>query len=194
MKILNLFAGIGGNRTLWGDQHEITAIENDPKIAEIYQKRFPHDIVLVQDAYEYLEKHYNAFNFIWASPPCITHSQLNRWHKNKRIPDMRLYGIIIFLRTWTNCFWCVENVFPFYHAIIRPTARVGRHLLWANFRIPNLKYKGEREIPTGLKICNAKVRGPLKNQELNIKMNPEYGRYIFSCLMSSKQKTIVEYS
>lgn len=43
MKILNLYAGIGGNRTLWGDKHEITAVEIDPQIAEIYKKRFPND-------------------------------------------------------------------------------------------------------------------------------------------------------
>lgn len=33
MKILNLYAGIGGNRKLWGDEHEITAIEINPEIA-----------------------------------------------------------------------------------------------------------------------------------------------------------------
>ena len=27
MKILNLYAGVGGNRMLWGDKHEITAVE-----------------------------------------------------------------------------------------------------------------------------------------------------------------------
>jgi DNA (cytosine-5)-methyltransferase 1 len=27
MRILNLYAGIGGNRKLWGDDHEITAVE-----------------------------------------------------------------------------------------------------------------------------------------------------------------------
>ena len=27
MKILNLYAGIGGNRKLWGDEHEVTAVE-----------------------------------------------------------------------------------------------------------------------------------------------------------------------
>lgn len=32
MKILNLYAGIGGNRKLWGDEHEITAIEYKPEI------------------------------------------------------------------------------------------------------------------------------------------------------------------
>ena len=30
MKILNLYAGIGGNRKLWGDEHEVVAVENVP--------------------------------------------------------------------------------------------------------------------------------------------------------------------
>lgn len=36
MKILNLYAGIGGNRKLWGNQHEITAVEIDPAVAANY--------------------------------------------------------------------------------------------------------------------------------------------------------------
>jgi len=47
MKILNLYAGIGGNRKLWGDEHQITAVEYDPKIAKIYQDFFPNDTVVV---------------------------------------------------------------------------------------------------------------------------------------------------
>ena len=27
MRILNLYAGIGGNRKLWGEEHEVTAVE-----------------------------------------------------------------------------------------------------------------------------------------------------------------------
>jgi DNA (cytosine-5)-methyltransferase 1 len=34
MRILNLYAGIGGNRKLWGDEHEVTAVENVDYIAE----------------------------------------------------------------------------------------------------------------------------------------------------------------
>jgi hypothetical protein len=34
MRILNLYAGIGGNRALWGDEHEVTAIENVDYIAD----------------------------------------------------------------------------------------------------------------------------------------------------------------
>ena len=37
MKILNLYAGIGGNRTLWGDKHEVTAVEINAEIAGIYK-------------------------------------------------------------------------------------------------------------------------------------------------------------
>jgi DNA (cytosine-5)-methyltransferase 1 len=60
MKILNLYAGIGGNRKLWGDEHEITAVENVLKIAKIYQDFFPKDKVVIADAHKYLEniKHY----------------------------------------------------------------------------------------------------------------------------------------
>ena len=31
-KVLNLYAGIGGNRKLWGDETKVTAIELEPKI------------------------------------------------------------------------------------------------------------------------------------------------------------------
>jgi len=36
MRILNLYAGIGGNRRLWGNEHQITAVELDPDIAAVY--------------------------------------------------------------------------------------------------------------------------------------------------------------
>ena len=43
MKILNLYAGIGGNRKLWGNEHDITAVEYDVEIAAVYQDLFPND-------------------------------------------------------------------------------------------------------------------------------------------------------
>ena len=47
MKILNLYAGIGGNRKLWGEEHEITAVEFNQELANIYKKFYPKDIVIV---------------------------------------------------------------------------------------------------------------------------------------------------
>jgi len=76
MKILNLYAGIGGNRKLWGNKHLITAIEFDPKIAKIYQDNFPKDKVIVTDAHQYLLEHFSEFDFIWSSPPCQSHSRV----------------------------------------------------------------------------------------------------------------------
>ncbi len=180
MKILNLFAGIGGNRTLWEDEHEITAIEDNTDIAMEYRKRFPNDIIYIRDAYKFLEKAYKDFDFIWASPPCTTHTQLCRFHKSKKLPDFRLYSIIVFLRTWCKSFWCVENVIPYYHAIIKPTAKVGRHFIWSNYHIKNLKAKGS-EIKTGIKGSGVKNPGEY-SQETNDKMNPRYGKHILDSI------------
>ena len=37
MKVLNLYAGVGGNRKLWNA--DVTAVESHPKIAEIYKAK-----------------------------------------------------------------------------------------------------------------------------------------------------------
>lgn len=51
MKILNLYAGIGGNRKLWGDEHEVTAVEFNEKIAKIYKDNFPEDASYIKSKY-----------------------------------------------------------------------------------------------------------------------------------------------
>ena len=53
IKILNLYAGLGGNRKLWGSNHDITAVELDSEVAKIYQKYFSNDVVIVGDAHDY---------------------------------------------------------------------------------------------------------------------------------------------
>ena len=70
MRILNLYAGIGGNRKLWGEEHEITAVEYDPAIAQVYADYFPNDELVIGDAHQYLLDHHKEFDFIWSSPPC----------------------------------------------------------------------------------------------------------------------------
>jgi DNA (cytosine-5)-methyltransferase 1 len=139
MKILNLYAGIGGNRKLWGDEHEITAVEIDPDIAKIYQDFFPNDKVVVGDAHEYLQQHYKEFDFIWTSPPCPTHSRmnfLNNLDRNAKYPDMKLYEEIILLKTWFKGKYVVENVRSYYEPLIKPQ-EIQSHYFWANFEIPD---------------------------------------------------------
>jgi DNA (cytosine-5)-methyltransferase 1 len=141
MKILNLYACLGGNRYKWGDEHEITAVELDADIARLYKERFPNDNVIVGDAHQYLLDHYKEFDFIWSSPPCPTHSRVRFTQKNKdfykpEYPNMMLYQEIIFLEHHFEGKYLVENVIPYYEPLI-PAQKRGRHLYWANFTLPS---------------------------------------------------------
>lgn len=135
MKILNLYSGIGGNRKLWGDEHEITAVEIVPEIAAIYKDLFPKDNIIIDDAHEYLRKHFREYDFIWASPPCPTHSalQMTRYYDEKlKYPDMTLYQEIIWLQTFYKGKWVIENVKPYYTPLIKPTFIMDRHYFWSS--------------------------------------------------------------
>jgi DNA (cytosine-5)-methyltransferase 1 len=139
MKILNLYACLGGNRYKWGDEHEVTAVELDPELAILYQERFPNDKVIVADAHQYLLDHYKEFDFIWSSPPCPSHSRARFARRNTttpEYPDMMLYQEILFLDNWFDGKYCVENVIPYYQPLIAGK-KIGRHLYWTNFRLPN---------------------------------------------------------
>lgn len=143
MNILNLYCGIGGNRKMWGDDHEITAVEFDPKIAAIYQDFFPNDTVVVADAHQYLLEHYREFDFIWASPPCPTHSGVNNFLNPQgiiRYPDMKLWQEIIFLQHFCKTLFCIENVKSYYEPFLKPQIS-GRHYFWSNLKIPQMRIK-----------------------------------------------------
>jgi DNA (cytosine-5)-methyltransferase 1 len=143
MKILNLYACLGGNRYKWNevkDDIEVTAVELDPEAARLYQERFPNDKVIVADAHQYLLDHYKEFDFIWSSPPCPTHSRARYWSigangKNPIYPDMKLYQEILLLEYHFKGKYVIENVIPYYEPMLSPKKR-GRHLYWTNFNLP----------------------------------------------------------
>lgn len=143
MRILNLYACLGGNRFKWGNEHDITAVELDPELARMYKERFPSDTVIVGDAHEYLLNNYMNFDFIWSSPPCPSHSRAafgsrksNKAAHKPLFPDFKLYEEIIFLEHYFEGKFCVENVIPYYEPLI-PAKKRGRHLYWTNFNLPN---------------------------------------------------------
>lgn len=197
MKILNLYAGIGGNRALWGDEHEVTAVELNPELAAVYKERFPQDEVIVGDAQEYLMKHYAKFDFIWSSPPCQTHSSF-RFNIGVRyrgvpyvMPDMKLYQEIIFLRTFCkDKKWVVENVKPYYDPLIEPQ-KVQRHCFWANFKITDLQVEQDKirtaQIPQlqelhGVDLSNHKIKD--KRQVLRNCVHKEVGLHVLKCAIN----------
>ena len=135
LKVLNLYAGIGGNRELWKNV-TVVAVEIQPSIAKIYQDLYPDDKVIIGDAHAYLLKHFKGFDFIWSSPPCPTHSRINYSTVRKLdYPDMRLYQEVLILQNWYKGKWVVENVYPYYEPLIKPQYS-GRHCFWSNFIIP----------------------------------------------------------
>lgn len=145
MKILNLYACLGGNRYKWDEvtNIEVTAVEWDKDLAKLYKERFPKDNVIVADAHQYLLDHYKEFDFIWSSPPCPTHSRARYWNSsnyetktNAVYPDLKLYEEILFLKHYFKGKFVVENVIPYYEPLILAQKR-GRHLYWTNFILPN---------------------------------------------------------
>src|SRR5262245_42298141 len=122
IKVLNLYAGLGGNRKLWQNV-EVTAIELDPKIAAVYQQQFPQDRLLMEDAHQYLLDHLPGFDFVWSSPPCQSHTRFIRSGRNRKLryPDLRLYEEIMLLRDNFKGKWVVENVIPYYKPLIEAT-------------------------------------------------------------------------
>jgi DNA (cytosine-5)-methyltransferase 1 len=142
MKILNLYAGLGGNRKKW-EHCEVVAVEQDQKIAKVYKDNFPDDTVVLGDAHEYLLRNHEHFDFIWSSPPCQSHSRMMKATRYdvRKYPDMVLYQQIIFLQHFCKGLWVVENVKPYYEPLIKPTACLGRHYFWSNFMIPQFEIK-----------------------------------------------------
>ncbi len=190
MKILNLYAGIGGNRKLWGDEHEITAVEYLPEIAAIYQDHFPKDTVIVTDAHQYLLDHYKEFDFIWSSPPCPSHSHIRkelaveaRGQNEAIYPDMKLYEEILFLQGYFTGKWVVENVVSWYKPLI-PPQHLADHYYWTNFLIPNIKTEHRNHMGTLKELEErkgfnlSKYTGIDKRKALRNCVEPEVGSHI----------------
>ena len=201
MKILNLYAGIGGNRKLWGDEHQITAVELDENIAKIYKDFFPNDEVIVADAHQYLLDHYKEFDFIWSSPPCQSHSSFRqnicvRFRGTKpEYPDMKLYQEILFLQNNFKGKWVVENVKPYYEPLIKPTKILQRHLFWSNFDIQDKEFEKDNirtaQIPDlqkkyGFDLSIYKLSN--KRQVLRNCVEPELGLHILLQITNLKEK------
>jgi len=188
VKICNLYCGIGGNRKLWGNEHDITAVELNPDIAKIYQDFFPKDKVIVANAHQYLLEHFKEYDFIWSSPPCPTHSEIRRCgvyrgQYKAKYPDMKLYEEIILLKYFAPplCKWVVENVKSYYYPLI-PTQEIARHYFWANFYIKPIdtetrSVQKPKKVMYGFDLTDKKC-GHRKDQVMRNLVNPYLGLHI----------------
>lgn len=212
MKILNLYAGIGGNRKDWSSKHDVTAVELNEEIAEVYQDFFPNDEIVVADAHEYLKEHFRDFDFIWSSPPCPTHSRMRRvgvkvHDFEPKYPDLKLFEEILFLKNFFDGDWVVENVIPYYKSqidwkkIVEPQ-RSGRHYFWSNLNIPDVEYNGEQNIggnytleglqdQRGIDLSSYNMTQDKKIKMLKNMVDSRIGQAILNA-RSSKQQSLME--
>jgi len=191
VKILNLYSGLGGNRRLWGDEHQITAVEWDADIAAYYADAYPNDNLIIDDAHQYLLDHYKEFDVIWTSPPCQTHSSFRfnigvRYRGVKPVyPEMSLWQEIIFLNSHFEGVWVVENVKPYYKPLIEPTVSLQRHTFWSNKPIREMAFEKDNiraaQIPQlqalhQIDLSNYKIAN--KRQALRNCVEGELGKYV----------------
>jgi DNA (cytosine-5)-methyltransferase 1 len=211
MKILNLYSGIGGNRKLWSG-HDITAVEYDPEIAAVYRTFFPQDSVVVDDAHKFLLNHFKEYDFIWASPPCQTHSSFRQQicvRFRGTVPvyaDMRLYQEILFLQYNVECDWVVENVKPYYRPLIQPTFTLQRHCFWSNKIVPPRQFEKDlirrAQIPDlqakyGFNLAKCSLRNKNRRQILRNCIRPDIGKYVLDEINKytmGKEKRHVRYT
>ena len=215
MKVLNLYAGIGGNRKLWPNKEiEVTAVELNPEIAKIYKDFFPNDKVIVGDAHQFLLDHYKEFDFIWSSPPCPTHSRLRKnfigttCGAKPVYPDMMLYEEILFLQGYFKGKFVVENVISWYDPLIKPF-EVGRHYYWSNFIIPKTKeVEGKFTLTNGTNKETDLQQAERLAKEFDFDMskysfspskkrlmlrncvNPKVSLHIYNCAFKERQGTL----
>lgn len=205
IKILNLYAGIGGNRKYLNGNIEVTAFELDEQIASVYSSFYPNDKVIIADAHEYLIQNYKNFDFIWTSPPCPSHSDIRRCgvHKGQYdalYPEMSLYQEIILLMNFSlpKTRFVVENVVPYYEPLIAPTKKLHRHLYWSNFRINDFIIKNDRKHNNikgldelyGFSLKGTNIKD--KRKVLRNMVDPDLGLHIYNCAFNilSKENSI----
>lgn len=132
---------------------------------------------------------------------CQANSRMIRSGKNRkpRLPDLLLYEFKI----WFDCNYkgkyVIENVIPYYQPVIEPTAKIGRHLFWANFPISEdfhinqpkgfinkTTVKGAEELKKWLGIHykgNLYYNGNHNpGQVLANCVHPDLGKHIYDCL------------
>ena len=199
MRVLNLYAGVGGNRKLWPEWVEVTAVEYEPQIAAAYADMHPEDTTVVGDAHAYLLEHYGEFDFIWSSPPCPTHSRMQNlrvkgYGDKPKFPDGKLFEEVVFLQNWCAVPFVVENVIPYYKQWIPGAQKIGRHLYWASFPIVELPHEKQEnlrkvQIPElqalhGIDLSGYRLSN--RRQVLRNMVPPRVGLHIFDAMLAAQ--------
>ena len=139
MKILDLFAGLGGWSNCWREAgHEVTTVDLDPRFN-------PTHCMSVED----FHAHAGQYDIILASPPCTEFSRWTMRGMNRVLRERHEAGLLerpslhLVQETWRVILecqpaaWVIENVHgspQFISKILGPHRGVwAKRYLWGNF-------------------------------------------------------------
>lgn len=151
MRILDLYAGLGGTAKgiqsvleKKGVDYEYFAIEIDPNVCAAHKINNPRSTVICADVKDWLDK-ITDFDFVWASPPCQTHSILNFSNKatgkKTNLVDWSLWHVIDHLQRTENVSYVVENVLIWYNEPFKHNFNLDRHYFWTNLSLLSFEYQ-----------------------------------------------------
>ena len=146
-----------------------------------------------------LEEHFSEYDFIWSSPPCPSHSRIRneagigRGQNEPIIPDMKLYGEIIFLQHMEKMGfykgkYCVENVISYYPPLV-PPQKMSNHYFWCNFMISPIDLETRGHFTSNENLSKLKgfdlkkYKGIDERKTLRNCVEPETGKHILDCML-----------
>jgi len=110
---------------------------------------------------------------------------------------MKLWQEILFLQHNSNCKWVVENVKPYYKALIKETAYIQRHMFWSNYAIAAKEIATDlirkAQIPDlqkkhGFDLSKHKVSN--KRQVLRNCVDSKLAKHVFDCAFVNQQERL----
>jgi len=150
VRVLDLYAGLGGTdkgiRKVAAEKNiklDYYAIEIDPAVCQAHKKNHLESNVICADVKDWLDK-VTDFDFVWASPPCQTHSINN--YSNKAIGyktkpvDWSLWHVIDILQRAETIPFVVENVKIWYNEPFKHNFKLDRHYFWTNLQLVPFDY------------------------------------------------------
>ena len=108
---------------------------------------------------------------------------------------MKLYSLILFLKSWFKGKWVVENVKPYYEPLIKPEVELARHLFWSNFEIEKKHFKQidiSRSTPQELLDFHEIEKPNISHYRKVVRnmVHQNIGLHIFKMAFKEPQKTV----
>ena len=134
-------------------EHSITHVEKNEEIADCLKDLQPKDQVVIADAYKYIEKNHDRYDFIWASPPCTKFSVAaigHHWNKQNSNYYPKKKECVESIRLVYHTLYLINNLNPEYWVMENPRAMLRKLVGMPEGTVTYCQYGDNRMKPTDL--------------------------------------------